>query len=175
MTLDARLPRHGPTEESGLSTSTATRVRPLHSGDAEQMTILGVVPLQGQSQVMLVVGHVVDACNQGAFHGMQAAQAAAPQPTHDGALTVDQRTRSVLVHGDPVDLSYQEFELLAVMTTSPGRVFRRQELAEAVWGTDVSARSRTVDVHVHRIRRKLGLLSTRIATVRRVGYTYRVF
>ncbi|MBE2997468.1 winged helix-turn-helix transcriptional regulator [Nocardiopsis sp. HNM0947] len=167
MAPDVRLLERGPTE--AVADPAGVPLRPLRAGGSEQMRVLGVVPLQDQDKLMVVVGHLVDA-------GARAAGVTeAPVPEHlgDEALSVDLRSRTVRVRGEQVDLCYQEFELLALMAASPGRVFTRRELAQEVWGADVSIGSRTVDVHVHRIRRKLGSLRTRVGTVRRVGYTYR--
>lgn len=166
MAPDVRLLERGPTEAS----DTPAGLRPLHAGGSEQMRVLGVVPLQDQDKLMVVVGHLVDAGTRAARFG---GPSPAPEHLGDAALSVDLRSRTVRVRGEAVDLCYQEFELLALMAASPGRVFTRSELAREVWGADVSIGSRTVDVHVHRIRRKLGSLRSRVGTVRRVGYTYR--
>ena len=75
------------------------------------------------------------------------------------------------VDGHPVELSYREFELLAFLAEHPGRVFSRRQLVGSVWnGADVG--SRTVDVHVRRLRMKLGRYAAGIVTVRNVGYRY---
>ena len=75
------------------------------------------------------------------------------------------------VDGRPVELSYREFELLAFLAEHPGRVFSRRQLVSSVWnGADVG--SRTVDVHVRRLRMKLGPYAAGIVTVRNVGYRY---
>jgi len=71
-----------------------------------------------------------------------------------------------------VGLTYQEFELLVHFTTHPWKVFSRAQLMQELWPT-VDATTRTVDVHVHRLRRKLGRVGDQLATVRRVGYVYR--
>jgi DNA-binding response OmpR family regulator len=76
------------------------------------------------------------------------------------------------VEGREIGLTYQEFELLVHFTRHPWQVFSRAELMQALWPA-VDAATRTVDVHVHRLRRKLGSVGSQLATVRRVGYTYR--
>jgi hypothetical protein len=88
------------------------------------------------------------------------------------ALYIDRSSRRVWVEGREIGLTYQEFELLAHFTTHPWQVFSRTELMRALWPA-VDATTRTVDVHVHRLRRKLGSAGSQLATVRRVGYTYR--
>jgi hypothetical protein len=98
-----------------------------------------------------------------------------PAPRDDApreALCIDRSSRRVWVEGREIGLTYQEFELLAHFTTHPWQVFSRTELMRALWPA-VDATTRTVDVHVHRLRRKLGSAGSQLATVRRVGYTYR--
>jgi hypothetical protein len=92
-------------------------------------------------------------------------------PPSDG-LRVDRPSRRVLVDDREVQLTFQEFELLAHFAAHPWTVFTRAELMRALWpATDPT--TRTVDIHVHRLRRKLGRLSTQLTTVRRVGNVYR--
>jgi DNA-binding response OmpR family regulator len=69
-----------------------------------------------------------------------------------------------------VDLRTQEFELLAVLATQPGRVFSREQLLQKAWGFDFYGQTRTVDVHVAHLRKKLEGGSVRIETVTGVGY-----
>jgi DNA-binding response OmpR family regulator len=86
-------------------------------------------------------------------------------------LDIDRHAHRVSVDGRPVELSYREFELLAFLAEHPGRVFSRRQLVSSVWnGADVG--SRTVDVHVRRLRVKLGRYAAGIVTVRNVGYRY---
>jgi DNA-binding response OmpR family regulator len=100
------------------------------------------------------------------------AAAETPTSTPPDGLRVDRPSRRVLVDDREVHLTFQEFELLAHFTAHPWTVFTRAELMRALWPTTDSA-TRTVDIHVHRLRRKLGRLSARLTTVRRVGYVYR--
>jgi DNA-binding winged helix-turn-helix (wHTH) protein len=104
-----------------------------------------------------------------AEHPAVAETPASPPP--DG-LRVDRPSRRVLVDDREVHLTFQEFELLAHLTAHPWTVFTRAELMRALWPSTDPA-TRTVDIHVHRLRRKLGRLSTQLTTVRRVGYVYR--
>jgi DNA-binding response OmpR family regulator len=85
-----------------------------------------------------------------------------------GSLTVDRRTRRVLVDGEEVLLSPKEFELLALLAEDPGAVVNRQTILEEVWDPHWYGPTKTVDVHVASLRRKLGHPEW-IETVRRVG------
>ena len=85
-----------------------------------------------------------------------------------GALTVDRRARRVLVDGVEVTLSPKEFELLALLAEDPGAVVSRQTILEEVWDPHWYGPTKTVDVHVASLRRKLGFPEW-IETVRRVG------
>ena len=92
-------------------------------------------------------------------------------PAAPAGLDIDRHAYRVSVDGRPVELSYREFELLAFLAEHPGRVFSRRQLVGSVWdGADVG--SRTVDVHVRRLRMKLGRYAGGIVTVRNVGYRY---
>lgn len=94
-----------------------------------------------------------------------------PDPARGLHVDTDRRTASV--DGRPLELTYLEFELLAHLVAHPHRVHTRARLVEAVWGYAHVGDGRTVDVHVARLRRKLGPAHRRsIATVRRVGYKY---
>ena len=88
-----------------------------------------------------------------------------------GALAVDTETYHVTVSGRPLDLTFKEFELLRFLAQRPGRVFTRPALLREVWGYDFYGGTRTVDVHVRRLRAKLGPEHEHlIETVRSVGY-----
>lgn len=90
-------------------------------------------------------------------------------PVEVGAVRLDPQAREVTVGGEVVDLTRREFDLLIYLVTRPGRVFTRTQLLEAIWGYPGDVDSRTVDVHVAQLRRKLGALSP-VKTVRGVGY-----
>ncbi|MFJ3789919.1 winged helix-turn-helix domain-containing protein [Kitasatospora sp. NPDC090091] len=91
----------------------------------------------------------------------------------DRGITVDVERRNAYVDGRLLDLTYLEFELLAHLTEHPQRVHTRDHLVSAVWGYGHVGDGRTVDVHVARLRRKLGTAYREsIVTVRRVGYKY---
>lgn len=89
-----------------------------------------------------------------------------------GALEINLATYQVHIGGEPVDFAYMEYELLKFLATHPGRVFTRESLLSSVWGYDYYGGARTVDVHVRRVRAKLGSEHQRIRTVRSVGYRF---
>lgn len=90
-----------------------------------------------------------------------------------GDLVVDMRSYTVSLHGHPVDLAYKEFELLKYFVQHPRRVFTRTHLLQEVWGYDYYGGTRTVDVHIRRLRAKLGVeYEHLIGTVRNVGYRF---
>jgi DNA-binding response OmpR family regulator len=91
-----------------------------------------------------------------------------------GDLTVNLATYQAQLHGEPIDFTYLEYALFAFLVTHPDRTYSREVLLRRVWGTDYYGGSRTVDVHVRRIRSKIGReLSERLETVRNVGYLWR--
>ena len=88
-----------------------------------------------------------------------------------GDLVVDEDSYQVRLRGRPLDLTFREFELIKALASAPNRVFTRDLLLQEVWGYDYFGGSRTVDVHVRRLRAKLGPeYESMIATVRGVGY-----
>ena len=113
------------------------------------------------------------------------------QPEHDGpadpawavigwdpgppaGLVIDHDQRRVLLDGREIELVFQEFELLDFLTAHPYRAFTREQMIVGAWAGHQQATGRTVDVHMHRLRRKLGPGYARyLVTVRRVGYAFR--
>jgi DNA-binding response OmpR family regulator len=88
-------------------------------------------------------------------------------------LELNLATYQVTVDGMPVDFTYMEYELLKFLMTYPRRAFSREALLSRVWGYDFFGGARTVDVHVRRVRAKLGTEhATKLKTVRRVGYRF---
>ena len=88
-------------------------------------------------------------------------------------MTINLATYQVKVNGDPLDFTYLEYALLAFLVTHPGRTYSRDALLRRVWGFDYYGGSRTVDVHVRRVRAKLGPeLAQHLETVRGVGYLW---
>jgi DNA-binding response OmpR family regulator len=99
-----------------------------------------------------------------------------PSPTIRAAgVVIDEASYSAKVHGKPLDLTYKEFELLRFLAAHPSRVFTREQLLSEVWGYDYFGGTRTVDVHVRRLRAKLGDQESLIGTVRNVGYRFNVY
>jgi DNA-binding response OmpR family regulator len=98
-----------------------------------------------------------------------------PTPNHVqvGDLAIDESTYTARLAGRALDLTYKEFELLKFLAQHPGRVFTRSHLVQEVWGYDYFGGTRTVDVHVRRLRAKLGSeYEAMIGTVRNVGYKF---
>src|SRR4051794_8855180 len=90
-----------------------------------------------------------------------------------GDLTIDDTTYTTRLRGETLDLTFKEFELLKYLAQHPGRVFTRAQLLQEVWGYDYYGGTRTVDVHVRRLRAKLGVdYESLIGTVRNVGYKF---
>jgi DNA-binding response OmpR family regulator len=90
-----------------------------------------------------------------------------------GDLVIDETSYSARIGGRVLDLTYKEFELIKHLAQHPGRVFTRAQLLQEVWGYDYFGGTRTVDVHVRRLRAKLGLEhEVLIGTVRNVGYRF---
>jgi DNA-binding winged helix-turn-helix (wHTH) protein len=140
---------------------------------AEHGTLLAVVPIPGTGRSLAIVGYPVTAPD---------ATGAAPTE-HDAAdgadghsgLLLDRDQRRVWVNGREVTLTFQEFELLAFLSAHPATVFSRADLVRLVWQRDFSAVSRTVDVHVSRLRHKLGpAYGKYLVTEYRVGYQFRL-
>jgi len=99
-----------------------------------------------------------------------------PEPIAIEGLTIDPARRTVDVGGQPVQLTYVEFELLRTLAARPGRVYTRQALLESVWGGSDYRDPRTIDVHVRHLREKLERDPSNpeiILTVRGVGYRFR--
>ena len=101
------------------------------------------------------------------------APAQAPEEIRSGELHIDEATYTAKLRGRTLDLTFKEFELLKFLAQHPGRVFTRAVLLQEVWGYDYFGGTRTVDVHVRRLRAKLGTEhEALIGTVRNVGYRF---
>jgi two-component system alkaline phosphatase synthesis response regulator PhoP len=85
-------------------------------------------------------------------------------------LTIDPEQFKVIYQGNDVILAKKEFELLYLLASKPGRVFLRNEILSIVWGNEVIVGDRTIDVHIRKIRQKLGVDC--ITTVKGVGYKF---
>jgi DNA-binding response OmpR family regulator len=118
-------------------------------------------PAEIEARIRLAVGH------------LGVASAAQGEPIRDGELAIDPDTYTVRLRGVVLNLTYKEFELIKYLAQHPGRVFTRDQLLRDVWGYDYFGGTRTVDVHVRRLRAKLGSqYESMIGTVRQVGYKF---
>ncbi len=117
-------------------------------------------PAEADARIRLVIGR------QGADQPASRVQTS--------GITIDEASYSAKVRGKPLDLTYKEFQLLHFLATHPSRVFTREQLLSEGWGYDYFGGTRTVDVHVRRLRAKLGDLEQLIGTVRNVGYRFNV-
>jgi DNA-binding response OmpR family regulator len=111
--------------------------------------------------------------------GNSAAQLLATNPNsqeiRSGDVVIDERTYTAKLKGRVLDLTFKEFELLKYLAQHPGRVFTRSQLLQEIWGYDYFGGTRTVDVHIRRLRSKLGPeFEAIIGTVRNVGYRFTV-
>ena len=136
-------------------------------GPSSPGTLLAVVPIPGTDSSLAIVGYTVPASAPRDL-------AQASRRTGRG-LVVDHARRCVWLSGQEVQLTYQEFELLAFLSANPAQVFSRADLLERVWGQQDNSHhhTRTVDVHVSRLRRKLGpAFGQCLTTEHRVGYRF---
>ena len=85
-------------------------------------------------------------------------------------LVIDLERYTVEIHGKTLSLPRKEFELLALLAKKPGKVYARETIMKKVWGDEVVVGDRTIDVHIRKIREKIGDL--RVRTVKGVGYTF---
>ena len=92
-----------------------------------------------------------------------------------GDVSIDESTYTARLKGEVLDLTFKEFELLKYLAQHPGRVFTRAQLLQEIWGYDYFGGTRTVDVHIRRLRSRLGPeFEAIIGTVRNVGYRFTV-
>jgi DNA-binding response OmpR family regulator len=118
-------------------------------------------PGEVEARLRLAIGRSVQAAAQ------------PPNEIRSGGLVVNEATYSARMNGRALDLTFKEFELLKFLAQYPGRVFTRAQLLQEVWGYDYFGGTRTVDVHVRRLRAKLGADNEQlIGTVRNVGYRF---
>jgi DNA-binding response OmpR family regulator len=129
-------------------------------------TLLGVIPAGRGSARLAIVGYLLSPVP---------AESGAPGERLAEALVVDAARHRVVVRGGEVDLVLREFQLLTFLIANPDRVFTRSQLLARVWASAPDRNTRTVDIHVCRLRRKLGPdVGRRLVTVRGVGYLYQV-
>ncbi len=126
----------------------------------DEILLPGTGPAEVDARLRLLAGR----------HGGTTTDQAADKITL-GELVIDEATYTARLRGRPMDLTYKEFELLKYLAQHVGRVFTRAQLLHEVWGYDFFGGTRTVDVHVRRLRAKLGPeYESLIGTVRNVGY-----
>ncbi|MBI2967529.1 MAG: response regulator transcription factor [Bacteroidetes bacterium] len=94
-----------------------------------------------------------------------------PRISIPGGIVMDREKFLVEKNGESIILTRKEFELLALLGSRPGKVFRREEILERVWGNDVIVGDRTIDVHIRKLREKFG--DGCIVTVKGIGYRFR--
>lgn len=87
-----------------------------------------------------------------------------------GNLTIDREAYKIILKGKELILPRKEFELLSLLTSKPGKVFKREEILDKVWGNEVIVGGRTIDVHIRKLREKIGDKSFK--TVKGVGYKF---
>ncbi len=90
-----------------------------------------------------------------------------------GPLIINKEKYTVLIDGENVVFPKKEFEIITYLAVKPGKVFPREKILTDVWGTDVFVVERTIDVHIRKIREKLGNHSNLIETVKGVGYRFK--
>jgi DNA-binding response OmpR family regulator len=136
-----------------------------------QGTLLAVVPAEDGRSHLAIIGYLVPGPSPyGPPDAKQATASVAP-----AGLVVDRGQHRVLVAGRDAGLGFQEFELLEFLMAHPNRAFTRVQLLASVWTGEREVSTRTVDIHVHRLRRKLGpAIAPCLVTVRRVGYMFRL-
>jgi DNA-binding response OmpR family regulator len=121
-------------------------------------------PAEIDARIRIVIGK--DAINQ-------LAKNPSLKEIRSGEITIDEDSYTAKIKGRTLDLTFKEFELLKYLAQHPGRVFSRSQLLQEIWGYDYFGGTRTVDVHIRRLRSKLGPeFEAIIDTVRNVGYRF---
>ncbi|WP_062209878.1 response regulator transcription factor [Demequina oxidasica] len=129
---------------------------------ADDVVLAGATPAEVEARIRLLSGRA-----------NQADPLAKASEFSSGDLTVDVGGYTARLKGVPLDLTFKEFELIKYLMQHPGRVYTRDQLLQEVWGFDYYGGTRTVDVHVRRLRAKLGSEHEHlIGTVRNVGYRF---
>ncbi|TQS29002.1 winged helix-turn-helix domain-containing protein [Microbispora sp. KK1-11] len=140
--------------------------------DLGQGSVLGVLPVPETGAVLMIVGYLVPAAVAADAPEPPAAALQRRAAPGEEELVLDRAARVARADGEEIELTFREFELLDYLSSAPGRVYNRRQLMAAVWDRYDDEGGRTVDVHVLRLRRKLGRHAGRIVTVRNVGYKY---
>lgn len=134
---------------------------------ADDVILHSAGPGEVEARIRLAIGRaaLVGATSAGSSDG--------GTEVRSGELSIDEATYSARIRGVALDLTFKEFELLKFLAQHPRRVFTRSQLLQEVWGYDYFGGTRTVDVHVRRLRAKLGAENEGlIGTVRNVGYKF---
>ena len=140
--------------EGGLAAVTA-------EWGADDVVLCSAGPAEFEARLRLAIGRQASAVPT------------APDEIRSGELAIDEATYTARLRARALDLTFKEFELLKFLAQHPGRVFTRAHLLQEVWGYDYFGGTRTVDVHVRRLRAKLGAEhESLIGTVRNVGYRF---
>ena len=140
--------------EGGLAAVTA-------EWGADDVVLSSAGPAEFEARLRLAIGR------------QSSAAPTAPDEIRSGELSIDEATYTARLRARVLDLTFKEFELLKFLAQHPGRVFTRAHLLQEVWGYDYFGGTRTVDVHVRRLRAKLGAEhESLIGTVRNVGYRF---
>jgi len=140
--------------EGGLAAVTA-------EWGADDVVLCSAGPAEFEARLRLAIGR------------QSSAAPTAPDEIRSGELSIDEATYTARLRARVLDLTFKEFELLKFLAQHPGRVFTRAHLLQEVWGYDYFGGTRTVDVHVRRLRAKLGAEhESLIGTVRNVGYRF---
>jgi DNA-binding response OmpR family regulator len=130
---------------------------------ADDVVLATAGPAEVEARLRLAEGRIA----------LEAAAASEHAIVGGGGLAVDETTYSARLNDRDLDLTFKEFELVKFLAQHPGRVFTRQQLVDEVWGMDYFGGTRTVDVHIRRLRAKLGPEHEQlIGTVRNVGYRF---
>jgi len=88
-----------------------------------------------------------------------------------GDLTIDTDQFKISIHDKEINLAKKEFELLTLLVSKPGKVYKREEILRKVWGKEVIVGDRTIDVHIRKLREKIG--KSYIKTLKGVGYKFK--
>jgi DNA-binding response OmpR family regulator len=140
--------------EGGLAAVTA-------EWGADDVVLCSAGPAEFEARLRLAIGRQASAVPT------------TPDEIRSGELSIDEATYTARLRARVLDLTFKEFELLKFLAQHPGRVFTRSHLLQEVWGYDYFGGTRTVDVHVRRLRAKLGAEhESLIGTVRNVGYRF---
>jgi DNA-binding response OmpR family regulator len=135
---------------------------------ADDVILHSAGPSEVEARIRLAIGRAAAVAGRSA-----GAPGGGAEEVRSGELVIDEVTYSARIRGVTLDLTFKEFELLKFLAQHPRRVFTRSQLLQEVWGYDYFGGTRTVDVHVRRLRAKLGAENEAlIGTVRNVGYKF---